>query len=560
MATGDKYVMNGVWLTCDKGVMPTRFNVTPKPVQLYDESFANELDKIPLVNILPFGVCAVTHAPCMPAPVLWERVMDSGLTVLGARPLLHTSKCQCGVGGQISINFTRVDAAAAVALDQKLDKVDELAEHAENASQWAFIRGIALAVGGAILVATGVGAPLGTAMIVGGGELITASTVLATTAAITKGVTRVVRDPTLEAGLSIAGDVVIDLAINYVMNKLGGGVVKRLGKWAQKSMNKLGISKRARKLANRILCTVTGHPVDVISGYLYTEAVDFEFPGPIPLRWERLWNSTSIHAGALGHGWHYSYDLALVVDADEQLVAVRGADGRGLVFDLPAPGERTFNRREKMSLLRDERGYGVLDHGQGLSYRFGPAGPEDVQPLVAVENANGFAITFAYDGQGYLTQVVDSAKRELAVACDEQGRILTISTAHPTEPRQRVDLVRYAYNRRGELVRATDALGQAAAYEYTEGLLMRETFKNGLRFYFEYVGAGPEARCVHTWGDEGIYNHTLVYDLEARRTVVTNSMGHATTYQGNENGLVVEMWDARGGVTRTEYNKYNANC
>ena len=163
MATGDKYVMNGVWLTCDKGVMPTRFNVTPKPVQLYDESFANELDKIPLVNILPFGVCAVTHAPCMPAPVLWERVMDSGLTVLGARPLLHTSKCQCGVGGQISINFTRVDAAAAVALDQKLDQVDELAEHAENASQWAFIGGIALAVGGAILVATGVGAPLGAA-------------------------------------------------------------------------------------------------------------------------------------------------------------------------------------------------------------------------------------------------------------------------------------------------------------------------------------------------------------------------------------------------------------
>jgi YD repeat-containing protein len=39
--------------------------------------------------------------------------------------------------------------------------------------------------------------------------------------------------------------------------------------------------------------------------------------------------------------------------------------------------------------------------------------------------------------------------------------------------------------------------------------------------------------------------------------VVTNSLGHATTYQGNENGLVVEKWDARGGVTLTEYNEYN---
>jgi YD repeat-containing protein len=76
-------------------------------------------------------------------------------------------------------------------------------------------------------------------------------------------------------------------------------------------------------------------------------------------------------------------------------------------------------------------------------------------------------------------------------------------------------------------------------------------------FYFAYAGRDPEARCVHTWGDEGIYNHTLVYDVEAKRTVVTNSLGHATTYQGNENGLVVEKWDARGGVTLTEYTDYN---
>jgi YD repeat-containing protein len=116
-----------------------------------------------------------------------------------------------------------------------------------------------------------------------------------------------------------------------------------------------------------------------------------------------------------------------------------------------------------------------------------------------------------------------------------------------------VTLVAYPYNRRGELVRATDALGQTAAYDYAEGLLVHETFKNGLRFYFEYQGSGPEARCTRTWGDEGIYDHRLVYDIEARRTVVTNSLGHATTYFGNDNGLVVETRDARGGVTLTEY-------
>lgn len=557
MAVDDKYVMNGVWLTCDKGVTPSRFNVTPKPVQLYDEHFANELDKIPLVNIMPFGVCSVTKTPCVPVPLMWERVMEDGLTVLGARPLLDTSKCMCGAGGKIAIHFTKADANAAVELDKQLDKADELAEAAEKASGWAFWGGVALAVGGAVLCATGVGAPLGAAMIAGGGHLITASTILASAAAVTKGVTSFARDPSLQNGLSIVGQVAKDLVVNYVMNKLGGAVVKKLGQAAQKAMNRLGLSERACNLANRTLCTVTGHPVDVIGGYLYTEATDFDFPGPIPLRWERLWNSTSIHQGPLGHGWHHSYDMALFVDADQSLVAFRAADGRGIAFDLVPLGQRDFNRLEKMSLVHDEQGFAVFDHAQRLTYRFGANRGDGVSPLVAIENANGFAITFAYDARGFLLGIVDSARRQLRVSCDEQGRIRTIVTAHPTEPRKIVTLVQYSYNRRGELTTVTDALSQEAQYKYRNGLLEQETFKNGLRFYFRYDGAGPEARCIRTWGDEGIYDHKLYYDVVDRRTTVANSLGHEATYIGNENGLVVQFIDRRGGLHQTEYNAYN---
>ncbi|OON69094.1 hypothetical protein B0919_10310 [Hymenobacter sp. CRA2] len=549
--------MNGVWLTCDKGVTPSRFMVTPKPVQLYDEHFANELDKVPMVNILPFGVCSVTRTPCMPAPVMWERVMEDGLTVLGARPLLDTSKCMCGVGGKMAIHFTKADATAAVELDQKLDQIDAAADAAMEASTWAFWGGVAMAVGGAVLCATGVAAPLGAAMIAGGGHLITASTVLASAAAITKGVTSFVRDPSLQNGLSIVGEVVKELAINYVMNKLGGAVVKRLGQFAQKAMKRLNLSERACRLANRTLCTVTGHPVDVISGYLYTEAVDFELAGPIPLRWERLWNSTSIHDGPLGHGWHHSYDMALCVEAEQQVVAFRAADGRGIAFDLVPLGGQDYNRLEKLTLLRDEQGYAVVDHAQNLTYRFGPNRGDEVMPLAAIEHPNGFSIRFRYDGAGYLTEIEDSAHRLLQVSTDSQGRILHIKAPHPTEPRQTVRLVEYRYNRRGELVSALDALGQAAHYRYDNRLLVQETFKHGLNFYFQYEGSGPEARCVRTWGDGGIYDHQLRYDVDAHRTVVTDSLGHATTYVGNENGLVEETIDARGGVTLTAYNEYN---
>jgi hypothetical protein len=111
--------------------------------------------------------------------------------------------------------------------------------------------------------------------------------------------------------------------------------------------------------------------VDVISGYLYTDTVDFELAGPIPLRWERLWNSNSIHQGPLGHGWHHAYDMALCVDAEQGVVALRAADGRGIAFERVPLGQRTYHRLEKLSLLhrRQPRRWRLAPAGRGERQR-----------------------------------------------------------------------------------------------------------------------------------------------------------------------------------------------
>ena len=77
-------------------------------------------------------------------------------------------------------------------------------------------------------------------------------------------------------------------------------------------MDKLGVPPNIRNKVHKAICTVTGHPVDVAAGKLFTDAVDFSLPGPIPLKWERTWFSTSTYQGPLGHGWHHNYDLALM--------------------------------------------------------------------------------------------------------------------------------------------------------------------------------------------------------------------------------------------------------
>jgi hypothetical protein len=44
-----------------------------------------------------------------------------------------------------------------------------------------------------------------------------------------------------------------------------------------------------------------------------------------------------------------------VVEEAESFAGLRGAIGAGIAFEIPALGERIYNRLKKMSLLRDAR-------------------------------------------------------------------------------------------------------------------------------------------------------------------------------------------------------------
>lgn len=93
-------------LHCDKGAVPTPLTVLPRPSRIRGQFQAHELDKVPLVNILPFGACAVMYGgPCTPAPVLWTQVHQGALRLgpTHARPLLESSVCSCAIGGRISL-------------------------------------------------------------------------------------------------------------------------------------------------------------------------------------------------------------------------------------------------------------------------------------------------------------------------------------------------------------------------------------------------------------------------------------------------------------------------
>ena len=331
------------------------------------------------------------------------------------------------------------------------------------------------------------------------------------------------------------------------------GMSDWLHKKANKLMDKIGIPPSLRNKVHKKICAVTGHPVDVAAGKVFTDHVDLELPGPLPFRLERTWFSTSVYKGPLGHGWHHTYDMKLA--EQERVLVVIMEDGRPLKCRSMEEGESLFIRAERLTIFKDDQGYGIR-HVSGITYRFTPHnGDKENQLLSSItDRASGTRIVFYYDQRGCLRGIVDSTGRMIRVAFNAKGKMerLFVPVPDPSQQAQEFCAVHYIYDTHGDLVEVRDALNQPFKYEYQNHLLTKETNRNGLSFYFEYDGVDHNARCTRTYGDGGIYNHRLQYDLEQNITVVTNSLGHKTTYY-HDGALPHRIVDALGNETLIEY-------
>jgi RHS repeat-associated protein len=346
--------------------------------------------------------------------------------------------------------------------------------------------------------------------------------------------------------------------------KLKKGLSKRLRRKADDLMDDANVSKASRKSdqVKRSKCTKTGHPVDVATGKVFTDDVDLELPGPLPLTFERVWTSTSTYEGPLGHGWHHSYGMALWEQAEGGVAVVRLQDGRHAKFALPTDDTPRYNRQEQLWLRRTAEGYRLEEEVGDRRYVFGQErtnGRRDSglgrYRLARVEDQNGNSIRLRYDRQGNLETIFDSAGRRLSVDTDRKGRITRIGGPHPDDPDRRVTLLRYRYDHEGDLVEVTDALGEPYRYEYDNHLLVKETDRAGVSFYFEYDGTDEEARCVRTWGTDGIYARELSYDSDAQTTTVIDTRGAETVYHWNDMGLVTKEVGPKGNEETYTYDE-----
>jgi RHS repeat-associated protein len=344
-------------------------------------------------------------------------------------------------------------------------------------------------------------------------------------------------------------------------------ILSGLGKMFGPVAERIQMKVPEGSLRSQLLCLITGHPVDIATGRVFTSQTDFELPGRIPIEFTRIYDSSAIdYEGPLGRGWTHPYDVHLWEDERQQMVIMRTEEGVLLGFDLIGVGEKAFNPLEKRWLERPDEKVYVVRGKDGAQYKFAPAKEQDsaievvddlegkseatALRLSEIEDRNGNRIRLFYE-RGRLGWLEDTAGTRVNfsyITLDNGAvRLAGMNLALDGDSGRAAKLVNFTYDSEGRLTNATDRGLVPWRYAYDGDLLIRETNRNGLSFHFAYKGRGKEARCVHTWGDGGIYERWLDYDREARMTVVENSLGARTRYYFNELDLPVRIVDALGG-------------
>jgi RHS repeat-associated protein len=349
--------------------------------------------------------------------------------------------------------------------------------------------------------------------------------------------------------LDLAAAVLASLRTRFIGDSLQAGI------------SRLPIGARGRAILSWIACTLTGHPVDVATGKVMTHAVDAELPGPLPLKIERFYMSSfASRSGPLGHGWSCSLDQAVWEELGK--VVLLEEDGRELefdTFDFPKHrmqvGDEVWHPIDRLTLKREGPAKWSVTSHPGVRREFAPVpGQTDGRARIQriVSRCGFHEIVFNYDKRGRLEWVHDCAGRRILVVQDESNQITALKLPHPAESGWYVHR-QYEYDLEGDLISVEDSLGEKWTFEYVTHLMVRETDRTDLSFYFEYDGLGEDAWCTRTWGDGGIYDHVIRYDKQNHVTFVTNSLGHTSQYHLNSVGLVVKVVSPLGATTLYEY-------
>ncbi|WP_051174011.1 DUF6531 domain-containing protein [Amycolatopsis orientalis] len=300
------------------------------------------------------------------------------------------------------------------------------------------------------------------------------------------------------------------------------------------STKKDGNSDRSIPSDSKNYC---GDPVDVATGEVVMTQVDVTLPGDAAdLELSRTHLSSYTAGRWFGPSWTSTVDQRLELGGD--LIRFHAEDGMVLDFPVPA-GEPVLPRQgPRHRLHRTPDGYRLSAGDRELHF----AGTAGILPLTAIEQ-DGARTEFDYAADGTPVKLRRDDGVEFVIST-ANGRIVAFGAP------EQVPLVRFSYNRHGQLSAVLDFAGRPMTLDYDFGhRLVGWRDRTGTWYRYVYDDAG---RCVRAVGANGYYNATFAYEPGVTRH--TDAVGHTWTYRLNDANQLIERIDPLGNSRRYRWN------
>ncbi|WP_299594460.1 DUF6531 domain-containing protein [uncultured Microbulbifer sp.] len=203
---------------------------------------------------------------------------------------------------------------------------------------------------------------------------------------------------------------------------------------------------------------VAGHVI-ASNGELAFQREDFTLPGPFPFHWQRYYRQSQQADAGLGQGWRHTLSECLqlpeATPGAAQKVLLHSADGRLVAFDLPAIGHASFNRSERLYLLRQSLHSFRLSAFDAPDKIFRADGTGKFAPLCEIRDASGNTLSVDYRN-GHPEKIVSSWGSTIDFHYDN-GKLTKIASAATGDGSA---LCHYDYDSDGFLVATRTAAGE----------------------------------------------------------------------------------------------------
>jgi len=273
-------------------------------------------------------------------------------------------------------------------------------------------------------------------------------------------------------------------------------------------------------------------------------AIDAAFPAPgVPLLFGRDFGDTiaaRYRLGRLGRGWIDNFDIRIDED-DEGRVTMRLGDNLRYFYRDPNTALYLGFPGDFASLTKENNAFELRELGGGVT-RFRADGSLDF-----IQDANGNRLSAGYTGD-QLTSITHTNGSTLTFAYNAQGRIRQVIDPNG-------DVATYEYDPSGEhLVRVTTTAG-STEYTYTPAAngpvahaLAAITHAAGTHLFFQYDGQG---RLVRQEADGGALAVRYAYDTAS--VSVRDAQDRTTTIFYDDQFQTRKIRDPLGRVTEVSY-------